>query len=378
MAIKHTEETVAPHARETNSGSVSATRQDSTMIRQLSEDFIQLADRSQDAIYQFDIESQTFPFFNRQFVSLYANQERGKSILSLKNVLRHIHPDDREKVAHARAVSLQPAHRGGEIEYRHLKDDGSVLVLHDRWTVVRDHHGQPVSIEGFIRDNTWRKQAEKEFERSMHNALIGCYIIQDAKLRYVNPEIMRITGYSKDELIGIDPLTLVQQAYRDEARANAIEMLKSRRLFPYEFCITDKEGNTKWIMETSTSIQYKGQRAALCYFMDISQGKKAEAERLAKERLLSILELAGAVGHELNNPLQVVTTCTEKLAAGADEDSRQAMLYQLLKSNVERLADTIQKFQNITRYSTKEYVSGKKIIDIDASSSVKDDGRGIA
>jgi len=46
--------------------------QDHTMIRQLSEDFIQLADRSQDAIYQFDIESQTFSFFNRQFFSLYA------------------------------------------------------------------------------------------------------------------------------------------------------------------------------------------------------------------------------------------------------------------------------------------------------------------
>lgn len=49
-------------------------KQENAMIRQLSEDFQQLADRSQDAIYQFDIESQTFPFFNKQFLSLYSKE----------------------------------------------------------------------------------------------------------------------------------------------------------------------------------------------------------------------------------------------------------------------------------------------------------------
>lgn len=374
MAKQPFEEESASRTGKTKPESAFSTMQDNTMIRQLSEDFIQLADRSQDAIYQFDIESRTFSFFNRQFVSLYAIEEDGKSVLSPESVLRHIHPDDREKVKNAQKDSLQPPNKDGEIEYRFLTSDGSIRFMHDRWTVVRDHHGKPVSIEGFIRDNTWRKQAEKEFERSMRNSLIGCYIIQDAKLRYVNPEFIRITGYSEEELIGIDPLTIVQQAYQDEVRANAIDMLKSKRLFPYEFCITDKEGNTRWILETATSIQYKGKRAALCYFMDISQGKQAEQERLAKEKLQSILELAGAVGHELNNPLQVVAMCTEKLAPGADENTRQKELYQLLKSNVERMANIIRKFLNITQYASKEYVDGKKILDIEASSSSRDDG----
>jgi len=348
--------------------------QDNTIIRQLSEDFIQLADRSHDAIYQFDIESRTFSFFNRQFAALYAIEEDGKSVLSPKSVMSHIHPDDRERVKNAHVTSLQPNNRSGEIEYRLLKNDGSIGFMHDRWTVVWDDSGKPVSIEGFIRDNTWRKQAEQEFERSMRNSLVGCYIIQDSKLRYVNPEFIRITGYSEEELIGVDPLTIVQQAHKAEARANAIEMLKSKREFPYEFCITDKQGNTKWILETSTPIMYKGKRAALCYFMDISQGKQAEQERLAKEKLLSILELAGAVGHELSNPLQVVTTCIERLAPETASNTNRTMLYELLESSVERMTAIIGKFQNITRYATKEYVDGKKIFDIEASSSGKDEG----
>ena len=349
-------------------------RQENTIIRQLSEDFKQLADRSQDAIYQYDIESRTFPFFNKQFLSLYTLVHNGVRILSPKSVLLRIHPDDREKAKAARARSMQPQNSSGEVEYRLSLDDGSERVMHDRWTVVRDMGGQPIAIEGFIRDITWRKQAEKEFELSIRNSLIGCYIVQDARFKYVNPEFMRITGYAENELIGTTPLNIVQQTYRDHVRENCIQMLKAKRLFPYEFCIDDKNGNPKWILETATSIQYKGKRAALCYFMDISKGKKVEEERLAKEKLLSVLELAGAVGHELNNPLQVVLTCTEKLAPASEQDPTRLKLFRLLKNNVAKMRTIIHKFQNITQYTTKEYVAGKKIIDIDAASTNTQDG----
>jgi PAS domain S-box-containing protein len=343
-------------------------RQDQTMIRQLSEDFKRLADRSQDAIYQYDIESRTFPFFNKKFLSLYAIEEKGVQTLSPKSILLHIHPDDREKVRAARTSSIQSFEKSGEIEYRFLHPDGSVRVMHDRWCIVCDQQGQPTAIEGFIRDNTWRKQAEKEFEQSIRMSLIGCYIVQDGKFQYVNPEFTRITGYSENELIGKIPLDTVQPKYREQVRKNFIQMLKAERNFPYEFCITDKKGNTKWILETATSIQYKGRRAALGFFMDITKSKQVEKERLEKEKLMSVLEMAGAVGHELNNPLQVLLTCVEKLASVSADHRRHATLYRLLRDNVEKMRKTIMKFQNITRYATKEYVQGKHIIDIDQAS----------
>ena len=342
---------------------------DNAVIRILSEDFKQLADRSPDAIYQFDIESRTFSFFNKQFLSLFTTEENGVKSLSPESMILHIHPDDRNKIRSARASSLQLKNENGEIEYRYLHADGSTRIMHDRWTIVRDNMGQPIAIEGFIRDNTWLRQTEKELERSMRNSPVGCYIVQNAKLNYVNPEFMRITGYNEAELIGTDPLNNVQQKYRDQAKRNAIDMLKATRLSPYEFCIDDKSGRAKWILETATSIQYKGQRAALCYFMDITETKQIEKERLAKEKLLSVLELAGAVGHEINNPLQVVLTCTEKLAPAAGTDQRQSTLFRLLRNNVQKMIEVISKFQNITQYASKDYVDGKKIFDIDGASA---------
>ena len=113
-------------------------------------------------------------------------------------------------------------------------------------------------------------------------------------------------------------------------------------------------------METATYIQYEGRRAALGYFMDISMSKQVEKERFAKEKLLTVLELAGAVGHELNNPLQVVLTCAEKLAPTSDDKERQSRLYGLLNNNIEKMRKIIHKFQNITQYATKDYVDGQK------------------
>jgi len=344
-------------------------RDKDTMVRQLSEDFKLLADRSLEAIYQFDIESRTFSFFNNQFLSLYSIiEENTEKVLSTKSVLLHIHPDDLEKVRAAKDLSSQAGKKNGEIEYRYIGSDGAIRLMHDRWTVVRDASRRPIAIEGFVRDMTRLKRAEKEFEHSIRNSPIGCYIIQDAKFEYVNPEFIRITGYSEDELIGTYPLNIVQQQYREKVKSNFIEMLKGKRSFPYEFCINDKHGNTKWILETATSIQYKGRRAALGYFMDNSKGKQVEKERLAKEKLLSILELAGAVGHELNNPLQVVSMCTEKLPLASEDDTRTSNLHRLLKKNVAQMRVTIRKFQNITQYASKDYVGGKKILDIHKAS----------
>lgn len=64
---------------------------DPDIIRTLSESFQQLADRSQDAIYLFDIESGTFPFFNKRFLSLYGGRKAGRATLSSASVAQHIH-----------------------------------------------------------------------------------------------------------------------------------------------------------------------------------------------------------------------------------------------------------------------------------------------
>ncbi len=338
------------------------------IVQTLSEDFQRLADRSQDAIYQFDLESQTFTFFNKLFLEVYGTVKGGAKTLSIENVMARIHPDDRLRARAAQRDTIRSGSREGEVDYRILEDGGAVRWVEDKWTIIRDEAGRATAIEGFIRDNTRRKQAEDEFIMSIQHSPIGCYIVQDAKFVYVNPEFTRITGYSQSALLGTYPLDIVHPEYREQVRTNFIRMLKQERNFPYEFMILDCNGDIKWIAETATPIRFKDRRAGLGYFMDITRRKTAEAESREREKLQAILELAGAVGHELNNPLQVIVTCAEQLQKKAPKDSRSLRLHRLMDQNIRLLAQKIHRIQNITRYAAKDYVQGQKIFDIEAGS----------
>ncbi len=340
---------------------------DKGIIRALSESLEQLVERSQDAIYQFDIESGTFPFFNKRFLDLYEIEEKGQKILSSYSGLVHIHPDDIDKVKAARSRSLESDDSLGEVEYRYLHPDGTTRWMHDRWSVIRDRRNQVVAIEGFIRDNTKRKQAEDELERSRNSGLIGSYILQNQRFRYVNPEFIRITGYTKDELLGMHSLKIVHADYRDPVKKNAVLMLTGKRTAPYEFRVVDKAGRAKWVMETVTSVEFEGRRAALGYFMDITKQKQIEKERRGKEKLRAILEMAGAVSHEMNSPLQVILSGSERLGKNTLNDPQADKLVALIIKNTLRLVEISRKIQGISKYIAKDYVDGRKIVDIDAA-----------
>ncbi|MBW2118500.1 MAG: PAS domain S-box protein [Deltaproteobacteria bacterium] len=116
----------------------------------------------------------------------------------------------------------------------------------------------------------------KLFEDIFITSPIGIYIAQDGKLRFVNPEFRENTGYSEDELLGMDSMKLVHPEYRGFVRENAVKMLKCRISSPYEFRVIRKSGDTRWIMGTITSIQYQGKEAVLGQFMDITDRKQAE------------------------------------------------------------------------------------------------------
>jgi PAS domain S-box-containing protein len=342
---------------------------DPDIIRTLSESFQQLADHSQDAIYLFDIESGTFPFFNKRFLALFGGREQGRKVLTSGSVAQHIHPEDIDTLRRARKSALDAGGSDGEVEYRYIGSDGNTRWMHDRWSVVRDNQNRAIAIEGFIRDNTQKRQAEEELEHSRNSALIGSYVVQNGRFRYVNPEFCRITGYSKEKLTSMRSLDLVHPDYRDHVLKCAKQMLAGQRTTPYEFRVVDRMGRVKWVMETVTSVKHEGTRAALGFFMDITQQKQVAQEQRDKEKLRAILEMAGAVSHELNNPLQVVLIGIDKLAAPNLEPSQKMKLIKLMKKHTLGIMDLSAKIQKISQYATKDYVQGKKIFDIDAAST---------
>jgi len=127
-----------------------------------------------------------------------------------------------------------------------------------------------------LRNITERKEAEELYRTLANNSPVGVYIVQDRKFRFVNPQLQKYTGFSEDELLDKESLELVHPEDRERVRENAVEMLKGNRLSPYEFRYISKSGESIWATETVTSIRYKGKRAVLGNFMDITERKRME------------------------------------------------------------------------------------------------------
>jgi len=130
--------------------------------------------------------------------------------------------------------------------------------------------------------------AEEDLYKTLANSSqVGVYILQDKRFRFVNPHIREYAGYSEEEMLNMDPPSIIHPADRRMARKNAIRMLKGQRFSPYEFRILTKEGRVKWIMETVKAIRYQGKRAVLGNSMNTTEQKEARSRLEELEALES-------------------------------------------------------------------------------------------
>lgn len=100
---------------------------------------------------------------------------------------------------------------------------------------------------------------------------------------------------------------------------------------------------------------------AIRYAIQVKGESRARRE---KERLQNVLEMAGAVCHELNQPLMAISgNCDIALALGDPEDPVYEKL-EKIRGQVDRIADITRRLMELTRYRTKKYIGGMDIIDI--------------
>lgn len=88
-----------------------------------------------------------------------------------------------------------------------------------------------------------------------------------------------------------------------------------------------------------------------------------------RERLQGVLETAGAVCHELNQPLQSVSGFSELLLMDMDESDPKYETLEKIQIGIGRISELTQKIMKISRYRTRDYMNGKvRILDIDQAS----------
>jgi two-component system sporulation sensor kinase A len=207
----------------------------------------------------------------------------GKTFLKLKL----LSPEQIPKAAVLLAKNVLGQSTGPDKFILNRKDDSQVPVE------IRTF---PVTIEGktlvlgIARDITERKRAEEalleseeRFRSIVENSLDGIMILDDAyRLTYVNDELCRISGYSREETIGQDFRKFLDEESKQLVAERYIRRQKGEEIPPrYEFNIVRKDGQKRRVEISSSVIKDSAGRVkTVAQILDITERKRAEEQLL--------------------------------------------------------------------------------------------------
>ena len=136
-----------------------------------------------------------------------------------------------------------------------------------------------------VMDITKRRQLEEDLNKSeehyrqvVNNVTEGILVLQDGQIVFANPRVLQITGYTREEVIGLPMLTDVHP----DDRAMVAEQLRRRergedvpKYYPIRI-INRKYGGILWIEVSSVIIEWEGRPATLSFMTDITERKRLE------------------------------------------------------------------------------------------------------
>jgi PAS domain S-box-containing protein len=190
-----------------------------------------------------------------------------------------------------------------ELEERYIQN-GEDRFVHTVKIPLKDEQNRVNAILGIFWDITQHKRAEDALHQSeekyrllVENANEGIIVAQDGWLKFANPKMTEIMGYSGEELLSKPFVEFIHPDDQKMVLERHIKRLKGEELPQvYPFRIITKEGNVKWLEINAVVITWEGRPATLNFLSDITQRELMEKllvqrERTARERARLLTDL---------------------------------------------------------------------------------------
>ncbi len=178
-----------------------------------------------------------------------------------------------------------------QLEWRHKRKDGKILVveIQFRSTVFSGRKAHFILIND-ITERVRAKEAltvsEERFHRLMETTTAAIFFYINDRFHYVNQATEQITGYTKDELSGMNTLQLVHPDHRDLVIERAAARLRGEKVpTRYELKIVTKLGEPRWIDLSAGLLQVDGKNAIIATGIDITDSRKILEELRRSEEL---------------------------------------------------------------------------------------------
>ncbi len=183
-------------------------------------------------------------------------------------------------------------------------------------------------------------ESEEKYRNLVERANDGIAIVQDNLLKYLNPRLAEIGGYTADEVIDT-PFT--DYVYPDEL-PKVVDYYNRRMagdetVSTYETALRHRDGSKIDVEFNTGIITYQEKPAALAIIRDMTERKRLEAQLQQAQKMEALGTLAGGIAHNFNNLLMGIMGNASLMVSETDSAHPN---YEKLK-NIEKLVDSGSK-----------------------------------
>ena len=121
----------------------------------------------------------------------------------------------------------------------------------------------------------------------MENANEGIVVGQDGFIKFANPKMQDILGYSEEELTSHPFIDFIHPEDREKVTKHHLYKLENPEMpETYSLRAIDKGGNVKWIENNGVGINWKTKPATLNFLSDVTDRMQAEEQLKQNEAML--------------------------------------------------------------------------------------------
>ena len=135
-------------------------------------------------------------------------------------------------------------------------------------------------------------ESEKRHHLLVDMASEGIVVAQGPCLKFVNPMMIEMIGYSEAEMTSLPFVEFIHPDDRKMMISNYLKRLRGEAIGNrYSIKMLTKDGDVKWVEVSGAKIEWEGQPATLNLITDITERKQAEAElQRHRDHLASLVE----------------------------------------------------------------------------------------
>ncbi len=244
-------------------------------------------------------------------------------------------PEEIETIEKILGTLLSGEKNSARFNKRYLRKDGSVIWADVNTKLVSDVNGKPLHYITTAIDITERHkaetalaQSEKKYRRLYETSQDGI-MARDLQGQMIdcNDAYARMLGYTKEELSQLRWQQVLPEKWHEQRERIVAEVIQSGRSVVFEreylrkdgsvfpasvrtWQLTDENGTTigTWSLVRDVTEQKELQRRLRDYALNLENLVEERTRQLKDaERLATIGQTAGMVGHDIRNPLQAIS-----------------------------------------------------------------------